>query len=441
MAQPAPPLTREQAALLVKTLEEAPSHGFRPGEFAPQAPSALLDSEAQLKAAIVRYAAAQHGGRIPGDRFLADWSIRPAPYDAQADLDSALAQDRLEAWLDSLPPPFERYRDLQKALGQYRDIAARGGWAPIADGPPLKPGMSDPRVVQLRHRLAAENPPGALDTESPVYDERLAAAVAAAQTRYGLEPDAVVDKADLAVFNIPVGARISQIAANMERWRWMPRSWPTTRIEVNIPDAHLTVFSDDRATDRMRVVVGAPRNKTPMLASAIHSVVFNPPWNVPKSIAAKELAPKGAAYLSRHGYSWVSDGAGGSRLRQRPGEGNSLGRIKFDFDNPFGVYLHDTNARSVFEQDARSISHGCVRVERPQDLAALLLGEGWDQPRITQAIDAMETDRVSVPQKIPVMLLYWTVFVSPDGQVNFRDDLYGWDQRLSEMLNLGRISA
>lgn len=448
--QPAPPLTREQAKLLLKTLDEAASHGFRPGEFGPADLSALLDShdeadrargEALLKTAIVRYAAAQHGGRIPADRFLGDWSIRPVSYDAQADFDFALAQDRLEAWLASLPPPFERYRELRTALGQYRDIAARGGWTPIADGPALKPGVNDPRVVQLRRRLAAENPPGALDIESPVYDERLAAAVAAAQARYGLEPDGVVDKADLAAFNVPIAARIAQIAANMERWRWMPRSWPTTRVEVNIPDAHLTVFSGGQAVDQMRVVVGAPDNKTPMLASAIHSVVFNPAWNVPKSIATKELAPKGEGYLRRNGFVWISDGAGGSRLQQRPGPGNSLGRIKFDFDNPFGVYLHDTNARNVFELDARSVSHGCVRVERPQDLAAALLGEGWDQPRIMQVIDSAETERAPLPQKIPVMLLYWTVFASPDGQVNFRDDLYGWDERLSAMLNLGRIAA
>lgn len=450
--QPAVPtrLSDDQVQLLVRTLAEADSHGLRSAEFLPPGLDALLASrnpaehergEQMLRRAAVAYAAAQHGLRLQG--WPSDWSIRPDAYDAQADFNFALAQDRLEQWAANLPPPFERYRALRTALGQYRAIAAKGGWRPIAAGPSLKLGVTDPRVLQLRARLAAENPVGSIELTSPLYDPQLAAIVAAAQARYGLVSDGVVGPGALRALNVPVEARIAQIGANLERWRWMPRAWPATRVEVNIADAKLDVYDQNRPVAGMKVVVGAPDKETPMLRSEIHSVVLNPPWNVPRSIASKELAPKGAAYLARNGFSWVSDGAGGSRLRQKPGPGNSLGRIKFDFDNPFGVYLHDTNAKAVFENDARSVSHGCVRVERPEELASLLLGAdpNWPPEKIQTVISSMDTVRAPVPQKIPVLLLYWTVLTSPTGEVNFRNDVYGWDARLIKLLGRGAISA
>ncbi len=148
---------------------------------------------------------------------------------------------------------------------------------------------------------------------------------------------------------------------------------------------------------------------------------------MPSSITSKELAPKGAAYLARNGFRWISTGGGGARLQQKPGPGNSLGRIKFDFDNRFEVYLHDTNSKAAFERDARSVSHGCVRVERPEELANLLLGtsDGWSPEKTTEVLAETNTVRAPLGQKIPVMLLYWTVFTSPSGEVNFSSDVYG----------------
>jgi murein L,D-transpeptidase YcbB/YkuD len=449
---PVPNLREDQAQLLTRALNESASHGFSPGEFAAADISALLASqdpaarqrgEALLRKSIVAYARAQHGARLPAADFHDDWGIRPEPYDAAADFNFALKQDKLAQWLADLPPPFERYRALRTALVQYQAIAARGGWGRIADGPALKPGMSDPRVVQLRRRLAAENRPGSIELTSPVYDPQFAAVVAAAQARYGLNPDSVVAAGTLKAFNIPVEVRIAQIAANMERWRWMPRAWPSTRIEVNIAGAELVVYDENKPVLQMKTVVGARDKKTPMLRSEIHSVVFNPPWNVPSSIVAKELAPKGEAYLVRKGFAWVSNGAGGQRLQQKPGPGNSLGRIKFDFNNPYGVYLHDTDAKTAFGRDARSISHGCVRVEKPQELANLVLGAdpAWSPARLTELLADSTTVRKPLAQKIPVLLLYWTVFVAPDGQVNFRDDQYDWDDDLSKSINSGKIAA
>jgi murein L,D-transpeptidase YcbB/YkuD len=450
-AQPQPTpagLRDDQVKLLWGALQEAESHGFRRNAFAQAQIAELLRDgdprgEQLLLREAVAYARAQHGQRIAAGDFLSDWAVQPAAYDAAADFNFALTQNKLAEWVANQPPPFQRYRDLRTALGQYRAIAARGGWEAIDDGPALKPGARGERVIQLRRRLAAENPPGSIDVTSPVYDQALAAVVAAAQVRYGLPGDGVVGADTLKAFNMPVQGRIEQIAANMERWRWMPRAWPATRVEVNIAAQRLRVYDQNKPVTEMKVVVGAPDKKTPMLQSAIHSVVLNPPWNVPKSIAAKEILPKGQGYMRSKGFVWVSNGAGGSRLQQRPGPGNSLGRIKFDFNNDFGVYLHDTNAKAAFGRDSRSLSHGCVRVERPEELANLLLSTDptWTQARMDEVLADTETVRARLAEKIPVMLLYWTVFIDQDGQVNFRDDLYGWDDQLTKLLNKGGMIA
>jgi murein L,D-transpeptidase YcbB/YkuD len=451
--QPAPAVMRgDQADFLMTALDEAEAHGFRPNEFGQAQLRAMLAStdpavrasgEARLQRAVIAYARAQRGQRIAASTFLQDWALRPGFYDAGQDFAFALSQDRLDKWVANLPPPFERYRALQTALAQYKDIEARGGWPSIAEGPPLKPGMTGARVVALRRRLAAENPPGAIDTNSPRYDQALAATVARAQARYGLPVDGVAGATTLAAFNIPVDARIEQIAANLERWRWMPRAWPRTRLEVNIPAAELEVYDQNRAVTSMKVAVGTKANRTPMLQSEIHSIVLNPPWNVPRSIATKELVPKGGGYLARNGFRWVSDGAGGQRLQQRPGPGNSLGRIKFDFQNDFGVYLHDTSAKGVFDQDVRSVSHGCIRVERPEELAALMIERtaGWDVARIESILQDTQTVRAPLDQRWPVMLVYWTVFTDDSGQVNFRNDIYGWDAEVIRLLHKGDVTA
>jgi murein L,D-transpeptidase YcbB/YkuD len=177
----------------------------------------------------------------------------------------------------------------------------------------------------------------------------------------------------------------------------------------------------------MRAVTGRPGDKTPMLQSVVHSVVFNPPWNVPASIAANELYPKGAAYLARNGFVRVPGG-----LQQKAGPASALGRVKFDFDNPYAVYLHDTPAKGLFDRYGRLASHGCVRLERAVVLArAVLAGDRtWTGEAIDQAIASGQTVRAPLSRPVSVMLLYWTAYGGVDGQMNFRDDPYGWDREL-----------
>jgi murein L,D-transpeptidase YcbB/YkuD len=182
----------------------------------------------------------------------------------------------------------------------------------------------------------------------------------------------------------------------------------------------------------MRAVTGKISDETPMLSSVIHSVVLNPPWNVPTGIAANELIPKGRAYLARNGFSRIPTGNGGYRLQQKAGPQSALGRFKLDFDNPFAVYLHDTPTRSTFERYGRLASHGCVRLERAEQLTrALLEGDPvWTDAAIDQTLATGQTVRAPLRRPVSVFLLYWTAYLAPDGQMNFRADPYGWDREL-----------
>ena len=238
---------------------------------------------------------------------------------------------------------------------------------------------------------------------------------------------------------MPIAERVSQITANMERWRWLPAVLPADRIQVNIAAAVLTVFHADAPQLSMRAVTGRPGDETPMLTSTIQSIVLNPPWNVPGEIAAKELWPKERAhpgYLERNDFIVIPLEGGGTRLQQKAGNKAALGHVKFDFYNKYGVYLHDTPTHGTFGKYTRQESHGCVRLERPVVLAkALLDGDPeWTPDQIDSTIAAGDTVRVPLAKPIAVFLLYWTTFVGPDGGVNFRADPYHWDHALTQRI-------
>ena len=367
-----PALRPDQLALMLKTLNEVDSHGFERSDFLPEAADALIRSndpaqrrqgELLVQQGIVAYARAQHGARIPASAFLDDWAVRPEPYDAQRELALALTENRLAEWIAALPPQFEGYRGLRGALVRYRAMTAAGPWARIADGPTLKLGSTGPRVLQLRQRLAREDALVDAADPNPLFDPALAEAVGRFQIRSGMKPDGLVGKPTLASLNTTLDTRIAQVEANLERWRWLPRVWPATRLEVNIAGGTLSYYQDNRLVTAMRAIAGRRTDKSPMLVSQVHSVVFNPPWNVPSTIAAKELYPKGAAYLAANDFVTKTSEDGGTRLQQLPGPKSALGQVKFDFQNRFGVYLHDTPGRAAFDRDNRMVSHGCIRLE------------------------------------------------------------------------------
>ncbi len=459
-------LTPAQADLLRQALADSDRHGFEPGEFAPGGPgdAALID-------ATLRYARAVRTGRLAVSGFREDWGLRPQPFDARAGLARAVYDNQVDAWLKSLPPDYPGYETLQKGLVTYRTIRERGGWQILPQGPDLKVGSTGFAVEALRARLAIEDPstpaevartpavpaapatlaaptaPGqppapvsAVVQGQPLFDDALADAVRRAQKRMGLEPTGVVGESTRAALNIPVQRRIDQIVANMERWRWLPRTMPADRVQVNVAAGILTLFKGDQPTLSMRAVTGRPNGgETPLLTSTIDSIVLNPPWNVPAGIAAKELLPKGRAYLASAGFRILPGGG----LQQAPGPRSALGLIKFDFPNPYSVYLHDTPSKGGFSRNSRTASHGCVRLERPFALArAIMEGDPvWTPEAIDATIAGGKTTRAPVARPVAVFLLYWTAYVTPDGQVNFRQDPYGWDTLLIQRIAAqGRIA-
>ncbi|MDB5450355.1 MAG: peptidoglycan binding domain protein [Phenylobacterium sp.] len=431
-AAPTPPLSPDQLTVAVRTLNAAETHGL------PRQAFSADDAPETIVVALLRYARAVHVGRLAPADFLKEWGVRPAPYDPAADLAAAVATDRLGPWLESLPPPYSGYRALRRGLAAYREIAAAGGWKAIPAGPAFGLGAKGPRVVALRGRLAAEDK-SAPKAGHGAFDADLQDAVARAQRRFGLKPDGVVNAATLEALNQPVGQRVLQIIANLERWRWLPPTMPSTRVQVNSGAAIVTLFRDDKPVLSMKAVAGRPGDETPMLFSQIHSIVLNPPWNVPTSIAAKELWPKekkNPGYLARNGYVVISAGDGASRLQQKAGDQSALGRYKFDFDNPYGVYLHDTPSQGGFSRYARLASHGCVRLEKPAALAEALLDADpqWTAGAIAAAIEKGDTVRARLVAPVPVFIFYWTAFAGADGQMNFRSDPYNWDRLLLQRI-------
>ena len=426
----------EQAAQLRRALDNAPQHGFAPGTFTPRGAD-----NAALVAATLRYAKAVRSGRLAESGFRDDWGLRPATFDPAPGLAAAVANNRVQAWLNSLPPPYTGYQTLQKGLVQYREIQAAGGWTPLPEVD-LKPGSTGPMVEMLRARLAQEDravpasvdqPPAAPGASAvAVYNEDLTEAVKRAQRRFGQQPTGVFSAGLRLALNVPVERRLDQILANMERWRWLPQTLPEHRVQVNIAAAVLTVFEGDQPTMSMRAVTGKPGSETPMLQSSIHSIVLNPPWNVPAGIARNELFPKGRAYLASAGFRILP----GGMLQQAPGPGSALGLIKFDFNNRYAVYLHDTPSKGRFASYSRLASHGCVRLEKPMALARhILAGDPyWTPEQIDATIAGGKTTRATVQRPVDVFLLYWTAYVTPDGGVNFRSDPYGWDTLLVQRI-------
>ena len=426
---PLPTLNANQAAQLGQLLADA---GFAHGLRHDGTPAARATSGEAVVRAALDYARAVHSGRLDASDFQQDWGLRPAAYDPLPAFADAIKRDRVAAWFRALPPPYAGYDGLQKGLANYRKIEANGGWEKLAAGPDMALGASGLRVAALRKRLAAEDSE-VLATGSK-FDQDLKDAVIRAQRRYGLNPTGLVSTGTLGALNVPAADRVRQIMANMERWRWLPQELPAKRIQVNIAAAVLTVFEGDAPIASMKAVTGRPGHETPMLQSRIHSIVLNPPWNVPAGIAAKELFPKGEATLRAQGYKIIGTGAG-RRLQQQPGPKSALGLYKFDFDNPYAVYLHDTPAQARFASFDRLDSHGCVRLEKPGPLAQLLLRNdpNWQPEQIETALATGKTQRVQLqPQdQVHVYLLYWTAFASANGQMNFRGDPYGWDKTLA----------
>ena len=414
--QPLPTVSDSQASFLRAWLADGARQGMTTGTTRSYA---ALSGDALVHAALDR-ASALRRGRVDIADFLSIWALRPPAFDPLPGFTAAVAQNRLPQWAAGLSPRYAGYEGLRLGLAKYEQIRDAGGWKTLS---------AKSSAAEIRQRLRIED-------GSVTANEPLAAAIQRAQRRYGLEPTGALGARTLAALNVPVGDRIAAVMANMERWRWLPPELAVDRVQVNIAAAVLTVFEGDRPISSMRAVTGGPGNETPMLVSNIHSIVVNPPWNVPTSIATRELWPKGRAALRAQGYTIVTMPDGSERIVQPAGPKSALGRLKFDFDNPFAVYLHDTPSRAKFQSYDRLASHGCIRLEKPVPLAERMVR---DDPalagQVQTLIDSGKTQRIKLPKQVAVYLLYWTAFASGNGTMNFRDDPYGWDKLLAAKID------
>lgn len=429
----------DRLAGLLKEVRETKSYDD------PLAQRRLVDLDVELTYTYLSLAAHLANGRLQPEKLRDDWYTKPRNVDLDARLGVALAADdsgEIVKILRHLSPPYADYERLRQALATYKQIMARGGWSAVPPGPELEAGGRGPRVAALRARLAAESASshgGAGSPRADVFDGGLAGAVSSFQRRHGLEVTGKVDTETLVELNVPVQDRIRQIQANMERWRWMPSSLGDRYILVNVPEFRLDLVEAGKTVLTQRVIVGKDQSRTPAFSDKMTYIEVNPSWNIPDTIAKTEILPKLAAdpgYLARHNMEVVSQAGSEDRLRQRPGEDNPLGKLKFMFPNDFDIYLHDTPADQLFNQAERDFSHGCIRLEKPFELAAYLLkgDPKWTPEALQAAIDSGEQTTISLPRPLPVHILYWTAWVDPDGTVELRRDIYGHDAELEQAL-------
>lgn len=413
-------------------------------------PGARIDLELALSDAVVMLASHLVAGRLNPETLDPEWHTNRRHVDIVPLLERAASRSDPGAELEALLPEAEAYRMLVGRLEWLRALAEAGGWQRVDEGPTLREGDESDRVLQLGRRLALTD--GYIETPGTTFTGELAESVRRAQRRHGLSADGVVGKATLAALNVPIETRVDQLVVNLERWRWLPEQLGERYILVNIADFTLRVVDHDAETLSMRVVVGLPYRRTPVFSGVMTYLVFNPYWEVPHSIAVEDKLPeirKDPSYLEREGFTLLSGWGADEkiidaasidwkrvtpatfdfRLRQAPGPKNALGQVKFMFPNSFSVYLHDTPSRELFAQQTRTFSSGCIRLEKPLELARLLLDidDAWPAKRIQGVLSTGEETTVLLPAPVPVHLLYWTAWVDDGNVLQFRDDVYGRD--------------
>jgi len=424
------------------------------------APFSLATLDILLSQSFLKYATHLVEGQVDPALAHVDWRARRRKADLAKLLDYALTNDRLDQVLAGLMPPHIGYAALTAALQNYRTLAALGGWPVVPAGDAMRLGDRDARLPLLRKRLALT---GDLDLETvgagEVYGSAEQVAVRDFQARHGLIEDGVVGPRTLAALNVPVAQRIRQIELNLERWRWLPKELGERHIRINIADFSLQLVEDGRPVLSMPVVVGTAYRKTPVFSARMTYLEFAPTWIVPPTILREDKLPAIKAnpgYLDEHHFrilqrqdgEWVEIEADRiaweeieaekfpGLLRQDPGPWNPLGRVKFMFPNSFNVYLHDTNQPQLFLSNRRSYSSGCIRIERPVELANYLLADvpDWDSRRIEAALRHPEPIRAKIPP-VPVHIQYWTVWVDEKKRVQFRPDIYHRDLDLEVALS------
>jgi murein L,D-transpeptidase YcbB/YkuD len=398
-------------------------------------------------------------GKLNPETLIPTWNFEFAPI---PDLNPAfflqyISTNEIHSLLNNLRPGLFQYDTLLSILARYRDIAGNGGWQSVPAGGKIEPGERNSRIPAIRQRLLTTGELSAPDSVgSELYDYLLEEDIRAFQASHALDTDGIIGAGTFRELNVPVEERIGALRINLERVRWVARDLPESYIIVNIAAFWLVMVKDNQIVHYTSVVVGKPLNKTPIFRDKMRYIEFNPTWTLPTSIIKKEIIPKlkkDSTYLEKE-HMMLLDIKGNliptSNLdmknlsashfpylvRQEPGPWNALGEMKFMFPNKYDIYLHDTPSKSLFTKSSRAYSHGCIRVNKPMDLAEKLLsGTEYNRKKISEIISTHITTRVKLPEPLDILLLYWTCGINKNKKLFFVPDIYDRDQAVLKDLD------
>jgi L,D-transpeptidase YcbB len=471
----------ERAKIAMAEIAKADDYGLRASDYSLPDPASfnagdakardwLADAEIKVSYAVLDYAKDARGGRLEPLRLSKNLDPTLALPDPAEVLASIAIRSDPAAYLRSFQPDRPQFEALRQKLIELRGgkvDEAKPEIVTIPDGPLLKFGMEHEQVALLRKRLGL--PAG---SDEMKFDEAVLEAVREFQSSRGSFADGMVGPGTRRLLNRgqraaePVGSasRIRQILVNMERWRWLPHDLGEFYVMVNIPEFTLRVVEEENVVHTARVVVGKRNTQTPVIQDEMETIVFNPYWNMPNSIKNEEIAPYfgqggggffgggfDTSVLRRHGLrlkygsrildpdtvDWSRHDLRSFDLVQPPGPGNVLGKVKFLFPNSHDVYMHDTTQKHLFKNAVRAESHGCMRVQNPDQLAEILLrrDKDWSRAQLDSVWHGSEDNSIALERKIPVYVAYFTLRVNDDGSFSSFNDLYGHDARMSAALN------
>jgi murein L,D-transpeptidase YcbB/YkuD len=468
----------ERAELVVREIEQADDWGLRASDYPlPNLSEGdgnidkdwLAEAEIKINFAVLAYARDARGGRIDPTKLSKNLDPQLALPNPTQVIETIAYRSDPAAYLRSFQPDQPQFEALRRAL-----IAAKGGKVEtkeivkVPDGPTLKPGMVHEQVALLRQRLEV---PASDSQNETLYDDAVLEAVKTFQKAHGSRPDGLVGGGTRRALNQQQAhhaaspAKIKQILLNMERWRWLPNDLGSYYVNANIPEFMLRVVEDGQPVFTTRIVVGKVNTQTPIFSNEMQTVVFNPYWNMPNSIKTEEIRPYireeggwfggggwNTAVLERHGLrinvggrvvdpsriDWNRIDIRSLNIYQPPGPSNVLGVVKFLFPNKHDVYMHDTPQKFLFARPVRAESHGCMRVQNPDQLAVTLLkrDQGWGPGRVASAIQTGYDQQIPLRERIPVYITYFTLKANADGSLSTFPDIYGHDARMAAALRL-----
>lgn len=448
---------------VIALLESARQHGLDPGDYRldelrrcanSDNPAHRARADVLLSRALVRYSREVRTGTTDFGEFDGKWHHTAPQFDPVEFLDGLAGRADVHRELSKLPPPHAGYQQLAEALAELQAQRREGlAWPEIPAGPPLEAGDRHPQVALLRQRLQAEGrePVSQTPADPEFFDPDLAEALRAAQARFGLKVDGVLGPASRRALNHSLDDRIAQVRLNLDRWRWLPPDPGERYVLVNLAAFRLDLIEHGQSVLSQKVVVGQRYLSTPAFADEIRYLDFNPFWEIPPNLGRRSVVPKQLEdpdYFERMGIRILSGWDNPEfidpdqadleahmqrnahyRLRQDPGPENALWRVKFMFPNRHNVYLHDTPERGLFDEDVRTFSSGCIRLEKPLELAQrILAAQGMSDQAVAEAFHGQQRRVISLEQRVPVYIGYWTAWVDEHGELVFADDIYGRDE-------------